>query len=61
MRGRDLGLLMAAAVLENCGYRQLNSWWSCVGTIQAVTRKRGWGVMKRQVFEREGHARSMKV
>ena len=27
MRGRDLVLLVAVAVLENCGYRQLNAWW----------------------------------
>jgi hypothetical protein len=51
MRGRDLGLLVAAAILENFGYRQLNAWWSCVGTMQFLTRRRGWGVMNRRVFE----------
>jgi YaiO family outer membrane protein len=50
LRGRDLGLLVLAAVLENCGYRQLNSWWSCVGTVQAMTGKSGWGVIKRRDF-----------
>jgi len=51
MRGRDLILLVAAAILENCGYRQLNSLWGCVGTFQAITGKGGWGVMKRRAFE----------
>lgn len=50
LRGRDLALLCAAAVLENIGYRQLNAWWGCVGTIQALTGKGGWGPMKRRGF-----------
>ena len=49
---RVLGvLLVIVAVLENCGYRQVNAWWSCVGTVQAMTRKGGWGVVKRRAFE----------
>jgi cellulose synthase/poly-beta-1,6-N-acetylglucosamine synthase-like glycosyltransferase len=51
MRGRDLVLLVAAATLESFGYRQVNSWWGCVGTVQALTGKGGWGVMKRRAFE----------
>ena len=50
MRGRDLALLIAAVVLENCGYRQINAWWSCVGTIQAIRGQTGWGVMHRRAF-----------
>ena len=50
LRGRDLALLCAAAILENVGYRQLNSWWGCVGTVQAITGKGGWGPMKRRAF-----------
>jgi len=53
MRGRDLMLLVAVSILENCGYRQINSWWGCVGTLQAITGKGGWGVMKRRSFESE--------
>jgi len=49
-RGYDLGLLCAAALLENVGYRQLNAWWGCVGTLQAMMGKRGWGPMTRQTF-----------
>ena len=51
MGGRDLVLLVAAAALESCGYRQLNSWWGCVGTAQALRGKSGWGAMKRRVFD----------
>jgi cellulose synthase/poly-beta-1,6-N-acetylglucosamine synthase-like glycosyltransferase len=50
LRGRDLALLIAAAILENLGYRQLNSWWGCVGTVQAITGKGGWGPMTRRAF-----------
>ena len=50
-RGRDLALLVAVAILENVGYRQLNSWWGCVGTVQAMTGKGGWGQMRRRAFE----------
>ena len=52
LSGSDLVLLVVAAILENCGYRQLNSWWSCVGTVRALTRRSEWGVMKRRVFEK---------
>jgi cellulose synthase/poly-beta-1,6-N-acetylglucosamine synthase-like glycosyltransferase len=51
MRGTDLVLLIAVVILESFGYRQLNSWWGCVGTGQAVTGRGGWGVMKRRAFE----------
>ncbi len=50
LRLRDLALLVASAILENAGYRQLNSWWGCVGTVQAMTGKGGWGPMKRKAF-----------
>jgi cellulose synthase/poly-beta-1,6-N-acetylglucosamine synthase-like glycosyltransferase len=50
MKGRDLALLVAVAVLENVGYRQLNALWGCIGTVQALTGKGGWGAMKRRAF-----------
>ena len=49
-RSSDLAFLCAAALLENVGYRQLNSWWGCVGTIQAMIGTVGWGPMKRRPF-----------
>lgn len=51
MTGHDLLLLVVVALVENLGYRQLVSWWGCVGTLQAITGKGGWGVMKRRAFE----------
>jgi len=50
MRAGDLALLLAVASLESFGYRQLNSLWGCVGTVQALTGKGGWGSMKRKAF-----------
>jgi cellulose synthase/poly-beta-1,6-N-acetylglucosamine synthase-like glycosyltransferase len=51
MRGRDLALLVIVALVESCGYRQANAWWGCLGTVQALTGRGGWGVMKRRAFE----------
>jgi cellulose synthase/poly-beta-1,6-N-acetylglucosamine synthase-like glycosyltransferase len=51
MRGRDLVPLLETIALEHCGYRQVNSWWACVGTVQALSGKGGWGTMKRRSFE----------
>ena len=50
MRPSDLNRLIAAALIENVGYRQLNSWWSWVGTLQALRGRGGWGPMKRRAF-----------
>jgi cellulose synthase/poly-beta-1,6-N-acetylglucosamine synthase-like glycosyltransferase len=57
VQGRDLALLVAVAILESFGYRQVNSLWGCVGTVQALTGKGGWGSMKRRAF-RAGSASS---
>lgn len=46
---RHVYLLVAVAILENFGYRQLNSWWRFVGLYRWVMQKEGqWGVMKRK-------------
>jgi cellulose synthase/poly-beta-1,6-N-acetylglucosamine synthase-like glycosyltransferase len=50
MRGPDLALLVAVAILESFGYRQMNSLWGCLGTVQALTGQGGWGSMKRRAF-----------
>jgi len=52
MTGRDLVLLVVVVLLESCGYRQMNAWWGCVGTVQAATGQSGWGVIKRRAFEK---------
>ena len=51
MGGRDLVLLVAVVLLESCGYRQMNAWWGCVGTVQAARGQAGWGVIKRRTFD----------
>ena len=50
VRGHDLMLLVVVAILESLGYRQMNAVWGCIGTVQALTGKGGWGAMKRQAF-----------
>ncbi|MGQ4877140.1 glycosyltransferase family 2 protein [Billgrantia sp. LNSP4103-1] len=47
-RRRDMLRLFLVAVLENFGYRQLNTLWRCRGLWQWFSRrKHQWGVMKR--------------
>jgi cellulose synthase/poly-beta-1,6-N-acetylglucosamine synthase-like glycosyltransferase len=49
--GRDLVTLVGVVILESCGCRQLTLWWGCVGTVQALSGKGGWGPMKRRAFK----------
>lgn len=45
----QLGALALIVVIENFGYRQLNSWWRLVGLWRwATQREASWGVMKRK-------------
>ncbi|OLF07299.1 glycosyltransferase family 2 protein [Actinophytocola xanthii] len=54
-RWQDLAVLLAAAVLENVGYRQITAWWRLEGAWQAVTRRTPvWGAMARQGFTNSG-------
>lgn len=47
-RYRDSLVLFLWAVVENFGYRQMNTWWRLVGTWQWLTKQEShWGVMKR--------------
>ena len=47
-RRRDMLQLFLMAVLENFGYRQLNTLWRCRGLWQWFSRrKHQWGVMRR--------------
>ena len=48
-RFRHLAILALVVVLENFGYRQLNSWWRLVGLYRwATQRESSWGEMKRK-------------
>ena len=49
-QGHDLALLVAIAILESFGYRQINSAWGWLGTMQAMSGTSGWGTMKRRAF-----------
>lgn len=45
---RQIGLLLAAMVLENLGYRQLNAWWRLQAVLLWLARRPGrWGDMQR--------------
>ena len=46
----DLLLLLAAAVAENFGYRQLSNVWRLWGTWQHLRKRQGWGVIARRGF-----------
>lgn len=44
-----VGLLFLASLLENFGYRQINSWWRLVGLYRWATGAQArWGEMKRK-------------
>lgn len=48
-RGRQLMRLGVAVLLENFGYRQLNSWWRLVGLFKwAMQTESTWGTMTRK-------------
>ncbi|QIF05638.1 glycosyltransferase family 2 protein [Roseimicrobium sp. ORNL1] len=49
-RVRDLLWMGIGAVVENFGYRQLNSWWRVMGIWQYLRGKQGWGAMTRKGF-----------
>jgi cellulose synthase/poly-beta-1,6-N-acetylglucosamine synthase-like glycosyltransferase len=45
---KDLGLLLAAAVLENLGYRQLTVWWRVRAYWEFWRGDLSWGAMERR-------------
>lgn len=50
-RWQDLGWALLAAVVENCGYRQLHAWWRLKGLWAALRGRAGsWGAMPRMGF-----------
>lgn len=46
-----LVILFVYAVLENFGYRQLNTWWRFKASLDHILGKRGWGKMERKGFQ----------
>lgn len=48
---KDIAMLLAAALLENFGYRQLTVWWRVRGMADAFIKHKGaWGKMERKPF-----------
>jgi cellulose synthase/poly-beta-1,6-N-acetylglucosamine synthase-like glycosyltransferase len=47
---RDLFRLMAFAVMENFGYRQLSVWWRLKGMVDHLRGVKTWGAMQRTGF-----------
>jgi cellulose synthase/poly-beta-1,6-N-acetylglucosamine synthase-like glycosyltransferase len=52
----DLVRLALAAVAENFGYRQLNSWWRIRGFWEWTQGVKAWGEMTRKGFARDSAA-----
>lgn len=50
-RARDLAILVAVAVIENFGYRQLVNLWRVVGHWRFLRGATGWGKARRRPFE----------
>jgi len=48
----DIVRLVAAAFLENFGYRQLTLWWRLKGFWDYFSGKSAWGKMKRKRFDK---------
>jgi len=49
---RDLARLLLFTLVENFGYRQLQTVWRVQATIDFLRKKQGWGEMRRIGFER---------
>jgi cellulose synthase/poly-beta-1,6-N-acetylglucosamine synthase-like glycosyltransferase len=47
-RKRDVLKLFVFALLENFGYRQLNSWWRLLGLKDHIKKQGSWGSMERK-------------
>jgi cellulose synthase/poly-beta-1,6-N-acetylglucosamine synthase-like glycosyltransferase len=47
-RNRDLARLLALAVIENVGYRQLLAFWRCRALVDLARGRGGWGEMERR-------------
>ena len=46
---RQLALMLAVVIIENVGYRQLNTWWRLLGLYKWATGAQGnWGTMTRK-------------
>ena len=51
-RDREAARLLAYAILENFGYRQLNDLWQTLAFVDLARRRRQWGEMRRRGLAR---------
>ena len=49
-RFRDLIRLLGLALIENFGYRQLQTYYRCRGILSYLRGRKGWGTMERRGF-----------
>jgi hypothetical protein len=47
-RKREVVRLVAYAIVENLGYRQLNDVWRNLAFVDLARRRTGWGVQRRR-------------
>ncbi|KYG65547.1 hypothetical protein AZI86_00255 [Bdellovibrio bacteriovorus] len=52
-RVRDIALLVFSTVLENFGYRQMNSFWRIRALVDHLKGNHSWGDMKRKGFAKK--------
>lgn len=45
--------LFIIGIIENFGYRQINSWWRLLATFDFLSGKKGWGEMQRTGFQKK--------
>jgi cellulose synthase/poly-beta-1,6-N-acetylglucosamine synthase-like glycosyltransferase len=45
--------LFITGIIENFGYRQINSWWRLLATFDFLLGKKGWGEMQRTGFQKK--------
>jgi cellulose synthase/poly-beta-1,6-N-acetylglucosamine synthase-like glycosyltransferase len=50
-RWRDLAKLTFYGILENFGYRQLNTLWRCLAIVSFLRKNTDWGAMERRGFD----------
>ena len=48
VRGREIGRLLLAAVIENFGYRQLLAVWRTRALVDLARGAQGWGDVRRR-------------
>lgn len=59
-QGRDILRLLAYAIVENIGYRQLNDLWRMLAVVDLLRRRTSWGAQRRRGIGRVVTGRTRK-